>query len=434
MGRPVLVFEPSKGEYRRLLRRLPREEVRVFTPGNGRLSPLRFNPLEVPPRVTVGEHATAVADAISSVVDSTGPIGPLVTRTIIQCYLERGLDLDAEGRECTSFPTLFDAMDILPSVMEEQGYSASTRSDVEGAIAVRLGALIEGPQGRIFASRRSHPSLEDLIEHATVLELQALGPSVRTLFILFYLVSLVGVIRGRGPGASPCLFVLEEAHGVIGSRQGVRADAPDPGGAVTDLFYKIIAEFRAYGIGVVIVDQTPAAIPDLVRKNTLTKIVHRPADGEDAGLLASDLNLSGYRVPELKELRCGQVFLYHESLHAPVRVQVAAHPEYFEDMLDDELRTALRCAPWYPIHLARVLDADLQAILRLASRVLAGVVTGVVRSPEDPLRSAIERMNCLTNRAITLGLPKSVARRILAVHQRRLRDMVRATLQMPETA
>jgi len=49
----------------------------------------------------------------------------------------------------------------------------------------------------------------------------------------------------------------------------------DPRGHATRLVVRLLAEARAYGVGLVIIDQTPAAVAPEVSKNTTVKIVHR---------------------------------------------------------------------------------------------------------------------------------------------------------------
>ena len=57
------------------------------------------------------------------------------------------------------------------------------------------------------------------------------------------------------------VIVIEEAHNLVGAERTVMSpEVGDPRGHATRLVVRLLAEARAYGVGLVIIDQTPAAV------------------------------------------------------------------------------------------------------------------------------------------------------------------------------
>ena len=85
------------------------------------------------------------------------------------------------------------------------------------------------------------------------------------------------------------LTVVEEAHNVLAAPPGDGQGTGNPQQVVADLFSNMLSEIRAYGEGLMIVDQSPTKlIPDVI-KNTNYKIAHRMTARDDCAVMASAL-------------------------------------------------------------------------------------------------------------------------------------------------
>jgi len=78
------------------------------------------------------------------------------------------------------------------------------------------------------------------------------------------------------------LIVIEEAHNLVAAvRASTNPEVADSQGHASQLIVRLLAEVRAYGVGVLIVDQTPTAVAPEVLKNTNVKFPHRTTEKED---------------------------------------------------------------------------------------------------------------------------------------------------------
>lgn len=375
---PFVVLESSKSEYRRMLLRGGHwaRELRVFTPGNERLSPLRFNPFAVPTGCTVEEHIGQAEECFAGALPLWGPLPSLLGKGIRLAYERLGIEEDSLGEECATFPSMDDVLDATRKVVAEQGYLGEVKANVEAAIATRLEPLCRGSVGRLFGAHRSLPPVETLLRAPAVIELEALNADQKNLVALFLLTSLYRAVRSLGPSETlRTVIVIEEAHNLVGAERAVvNPEVGDPRGHATRLVVRLLAEARAYGVGLVIIDQTPAAVAPEVLKNTTVKIVHRITDGEDRERIAGGMVLDAVGEQELARLLAGEAFLYHDGLHRPVRIMVDRGPK--RSYLDDRaLRKLLVQQAWFAETARLQVESDLD--LRLAK--LKGVLAAAIR-------------------------------------------------------
>ena len=328
---PFLVLEPAKSEYRALAESGGdlASDLRIYTPGSDRLSPFRFNPLEVPPGVTVEEHISAIEACFAGAIPmSGGPLPSLLSEAIQSCYTSEGFrlgDMDAAGR---SWPTMKSLVAAAREIMEQRGYVGEVKANLATALDVRLSSLCQRSVGRMFSSERSSPSLDELLEWPTILEMDALNLDQQNLLVLFLLASIRERLMRKGPaGTLRHVVVLEEAHnliGVHGTQGPASADLADPRGHAARALSRYLAEIRAFGVGMLVVDQSPAAIAPDVLKNTSVKIVHRTVSTDDRDALAGAMLMDDHAHRELARLQVGEAYIYNERLYRPVRVACAS--------------------------------------------------------------------------------------------------------------
>lgn len=325
---PFLVLEPAKSEYRLLADSKGdlAKQLRVYSPGNERLSPFRFNPLEVPSGVTVEEHISSLETSFAGAIPmSGGPLPSLISEAIVACYQASGFrlgDSDITGR---AWPTMKTLVQAASGIMESRGYMGEVKANLQTAIDVRLKSLCQRSVGRMFSFEHSFPSVDELLKYPTILEMDSLNLDQQNLLALFLLTSIRERLTRKGPSKGlRHVIVLEEAHNLIGvqSAQGrVSEDFADPRGHAARFVVRLLAEIRAFGEGIMVVDQSPAAIAPEVLKNTSVKIVHRTVSEDDRDALAAAMLMDKYAHEELARLEVGTAFVYHERLYRPTLIQ-----------------------------------------------------------------------------------------------------------------
>ncbi|WP_346172167.1 ATP-binding protein [Streptomyces roseofulvus] len=329
---PWLVIEPAKAEYARIAGRLAaaaREDwtpedrnakggdeqgrntegrgapqVGVIRPGAVDVPPASLNPLEPEPGFPLQSHLDLVRALFLACFEGDEPFPQVLSRSLSECYTAAGWDLvtgeprpvhrpkylrnEPDVPRAARHPTLGDLQATARRVVETIGYGKEVTDNVRGFVDVRIGSLREGAPGRFFEG--GHPlDVGGLLSGNFVLELEALTNDQDKAFLMgAVLIRVVEHLRvHHGGGAVPLrhVLVVEEAHRLL------KNVTDGPAAAAVDLFASLLAEIRAYGEGVVIVEQIPTKIlPDVI-KNSALKIMHRLPAEDDRRAVGGTMNL-----------------------------------------------------------------------------------------------------------------------------------------------
>lgn len=325
-GIPFLVIEPVKTEYRVLktlqnhpdsyLKDLARQ-LRVYTPGNDAISPFRFNPLQVPEVITRDEHISQLQSCFEAAMPMGGPLQALIAEAIEEVYEKAGSG---------TFPQMADLLEAAGRIMADKKYEGEVRSNLQAAIEVRLGLLTRRSMGRTFQCLGSIPSVPDLLQYPTIIEMDYLSQDHACLLTLFLLSALRAHIKTDPKRRWKKLHhvtVIEEAHNIVGRTGSAKAseEIADPKAFAAHYVSRMLAELRALGEGIIIADQLPSAVAPEVVKNTGTKIAHRLVSNEDREDLGGAMLLDGIQIEEIARLEPGEAYFYTEGLHSPRRVR-----------------------------------------------------------------------------------------------------------------
>ena len=344
-GVPVLVIEPVKTEHRLLktlkdsddasARRLA-EEMEIYTPGNESISPFRYNCLESFPGIGVDEHIGNLMGCLMGVIPTT-PFLPMI--------LEESLEIRYEDYDLIENPPIMgELLETARAVIAEKGYSAEVLSDIRAASELRLGSLTKGVMGKIFQCRHSVPSIDRLISRPTLIELDHLAADKAALLTFFLLMSLrerLLSIPKTGKGLR-LVVVLEEAHNLVGRTGPAKPseESADPKAFAAEAICRMLVEFRALEVGVIIVDQHPSAVAPEVVKATGTKLAFRQVDKDDREDLGASMLLGPMEIEEIARLKSGEAYFYTEGLYGPRRIQTPNLHDRF-DLSKDVIRGAI---------------------------------------------------------------------------------------------
>ena len=320
-GIPFLVIEPVKSEYRSLIASIP--ELQVFTIGDEETAPFRLNVFEPPPGVKVQAHLENLEAVWNSSFVSYAPLPYVIKQVFAEAYRACGWDLakNARGR-----PVMFeDVRAQVERVVRGLGYERDVTMDVEAALKTRLTSLTLGGKGPLFSGEASTP-LEEVLGRPTVIELKDIQNDQEKAFVAALLLSnIASFAQARGLSRRLRHFTLvEEAHRLLPNVSTEKGDpeSADPRRRVVEQFGNMLAELRAYGEGLAVVEQIPTKIlPDAI-KNTATKVVHRVAHEEDRRVMAGAMNATDEQAAVFTALNPGEAVLSVEGHPVPVRVEV----------------------------------------------------------------------------------------------------------------
>ena len=216
---PFIVLEPAKTEYRALKTIEPfNDDLLIFTLGDERLSPFRFNPFEVPTGIPLERHISRLNACFIGAFNLFDPLPLLLDKAIRESYQKKDWFDDIVGGETDlEVPTLSDLCQEAEHVIEQSGYSEKLRDDFNAALLQRLDSLRRGSKGRMLDTGKSIP-FDELMSRPVILELDALNGDEKALLMMFILTFVYEYASANRPSGSPLshVLVVEEAHNLIG--------------------------------------------------------------------------------------------------------------------------------------------------------------------------------------------------------------------------
>ncbi|WP_416981362.1 ATP-binding protein [Streptomyces sp. T028] len=333
-GAPFLVVEPTKTEYRVLLRDEGLAgDLQVFTLGDETVSPFRLNPFEVPEGVSVGAHLDLLRSVFHASFGMWTPLPQVLEVCLHDVYTDRGWELTRGGNRrldvgcdrSAAFPTLSDLVRKVEEVVPRLGYEAEVTGNIRAALRTRINSLRTGGKGRMLDVHRSLP-IEHLLGRPTVLELDGMGDDDDKAFMMgLLMIRLAEHRRAQGDTEGLAhLLVMEEAHRLLANTEGKRGQEgeADVRGKAVETFTNLLSEVRAYGQGVVVVDQIPTKLAPDVLKNTNLKLAHRIVADDDREVLGATMVMTPAQNMALATLPVGRAAVFTDGEDAPLLLQV----------------------------------------------------------------------------------------------------------------
>ena len=335
---PWLVIEPAKAEYARMQGRLgAASPVLVIRPGDLASPPASLNPLEPEPGFPLQSHADLVRALFLAAFQADEPFPQILSQALAECYTAAGWDLvsgelrpqekpkylvsDPDQAARRRYPALGELQSAARTVVDNIGYGKEIAADVRGFVDVRIGSLRTGTPGRFFEG--GHPiDIGQLLRRNAVLELEPITSDQDKAFLMgAVLIRIVEHLRVHAP-AEPSglahLLLIEEAHRLLKNAE------EGPAAAAVELFASLLAEIRAYGEGVIIVEQIPAKISADVIKNTALKVMHRLPAKDDREAVGATMNLSDQQSETVVSLSPGLAAVTMDGADRPLLVRVTA--------------------------------------------------------------------------------------------------------------
>jgi len=418
-----LAIEPVKSEYAAMSARLAetahnadagpdsgRKSVTVINPADPESVPLSINPLTPEPGYPVQAHIDMVRALFLAAFDAPEPFPQIMSQALQRSYEECGWDpLTGAGRPDAdvppAVPTLARLQAAALAVIEDVGYGRELQADMRGFVDVRLRSLRTGSAGRFFEG--GHPAdIGALLDRNVVLALEDVANDEDKAFVIGTLiVRIVEHLRLRSKTAPTDglrhVIVVEEAHRLLrAGRRGASAHA-------VELFAGLLAEIRAYGEGIVIVEQIPAKlVPDAI-KNTALKVLHRLPAADDRQLVGATMNLDADQSRQVVSLPPGEAAVFTDGMDRPMRVRIPFGGER-ENSLSAKIKSVVppvagrrsaacgrACTSTRPCTLVEIRAADIvarspqDAWLRVWSEVY--VLAHVVNQPRPRVPVALRQ-------------------------------------------
>ena len=350
---PFLVIEPAKAEYRALATMDEfRDDLLVISAGIDRTAtcPLRLNPFDFEPGMDTDAnrvHVLTHIDRLKATFNASFPMYAsmpyILEEAILEVYRERGWDLgrsenrfvDVYNQDFRDYlPTLRDLYWKVTEVVRRKGYYQEQQMNIEAALKARLSSLLVGAKGTMLETPRSLPS-KDIFERPVIIELENLGDDDEKAFLMGLIVSRLyewrkATFSNNSTQALRHVLVIEEAHRLLANIPDTSAnmEASNPRGKAVSAFVDMLSEIRAYGEGVMVVDQLPSRVsPDIV-KGTGAKIVHRLLAVDDRENVGGTMGLEDAQIADLSLLRTGECVVSQDGDIKAFQVRVPKCEEH----------------------------------------------------------------------------------------------------------
>lgn len=342
---PWLVLEPSmKSEYRGLLAAPVGEELRVFTLADETGVPLHFNPLEIQPGVHVQQHIDGLVALFGAAFALPTPMPYVLGHALHRVYEERDWNLVSgihpRGPDLAPQPALSDLADTTAQLVSELGYDREITGNIQAGLLTRLRSLTIGGRGRMLDCPHSYP-MADLLRWPSVLEFSAMGSDEDKSFVLgALLLRLVEYRQNAGMSTNTRhLTLVEEAHRLLAAAApNQSSEEANARGKAVETFCNLLAEVRAFGESIVIVDQVPTKLAPDILKNTNLKLVHRLVSEDERRRVGGCMNLSEQQTSYLSTLPCGTAVVYMEGSEKPSLIRIPNHSRRYSERAYPEKR------------------------------------------------------------------------------------------------
>lgn len=335
---PFLVIEPVKGEYRSLLSKYPDTRIWTMRTSDAAMEGvevLQLNPFWFPEGANLAFHIDSIKTIISSAFDLSAAMPNIVEQCLYNVYLKAGWNIVTNCNiyqdilpETYLYPTFQDFTNEVAAYLDKSEFGEEVLGNYKGALLSRLRSFTNGSKGALLNTSR-HPDYGVIMNGRTIMELEGLADDADKCLVMgTILVQYYQYLKGHFHDSDKTknlkhIIVIEEAHRLFKNvkPQGKGAEGPDPTGQLVESLSNIMAEVRAFGEGMLIVDQSPTKIAEDVIKNSGTKIIHRIDHGEDIKLLQSAMLMPENTVG-FSALSQGEALIRSDAMLRPCKVKI----------------------------------------------------------------------------------------------------------------
>lgn len=319
---PFLTIEPTKTEYRSLIDLIP--EIRIFTPGKNSVSPFLVNPFIPPKGVTVETYAPSVATAFKAAFSMPNPLPDLFLKAVNDCYALYNWKKDSTVDDPAVKPFgMNEFIKVFKSNIEHSNYKGESKANIESAGVVRLVSMIE-QNSNIYDTIHSVP-IDELLEKPAVLELNAIADKQqKALIMAIILIQFCAYTKNNIAKDAKLknILLIDEAHVLLDG--GGQSGDPESAGAqatTVETMEDMIKEIRAYGMGIIIADQSPVSIGKEIVANTDVKIIFRLTEEENKKLIKGVTGMTDLDYESLVNLGVGEAYFDSGVFEGLLRIQ-----------------------------------------------------------------------------------------------------------------
>lgn len=324
---PFLVIEPAKTEYVDWAIQYNNEHsdtpIDIYIPGCKKYKTgfvpkqLKLNPFELvwldkSQEPNVLSHIDRLKSTFAAAFPMYDILPVLMEDLIYTVYQNKSTDwLTQEPIFGTTLPPTLNSMSVsVDKVIANRQYEERIERNMKACFHTRIDSLKRGWKGEMLNTVHSTP-WNELFQKPCIINLSYVGDDVDKSFFMAlilqflyeYCTALAETQRiDFNDNSCRHLTIIEEAHRVMAKCDN--QELPQYKSAM--MFSNMLSEIRAYGEGMLLVDQIPTRlIPDAI-KNTNLKITHRLVAEDDCKAIGEAMGLNDDQRKVISKLLTGQ--------------------------------------------------------------------------------------------------------------------------------
>lgn len=324
---PFLVIEPAKTEYVdwaiQYNNEHPDTPIDIYIPGCKKYKTgfvpkqLKLNPFELVwldknQEPNVLSHIDRLKSTFAAAFPMYDILPVLMEDLIYTVYQNKSTDwLTQEPVFGTTLPPTLNSMSVsVDKVIANRQYEERIERNMKACFHTRIDSLKRGWKGEMLNTVHSTP-WNELFQKPCIINLSYVGDDVDKSFFMAlilqflyeYCTALAETQRiDFNDNSCRHLTIIEEAHRVMAKCDN--QELPQYKSAM--MFSNMLSEIRAYGEGMLLVDQVPTRlIPDAI-KNTNLKITHRLVAEDDCKAIGEAMGLNDDQRKVISKLLTGQ--------------------------------------------------------------------------------------------------------------------------------
>ena len=330
---PFLVIDPSTTEFRELCERV--DNLRVFTAGDEDTAPFRYNPFHVLPGVPIHKHIENLATCFIAYWPTEGILVEHIMKVFRRVYTLAGWDPLTNTRGRTII--LSDLTEAKEIVISELEYGSRLNQDLIGAFKARFESVLDDPILAVMLNTERGMTIPELLECPAVLEMRGLSESKAGLVASLILTNIAEFLEAKGRLQNQELkyvLVLEEAHHFLKqvNTGGTLFDSHAIQQQAINAIVGLLREARGYGLGAIILDQSPSELATAAVKLPGITITHFLKDSRERALVGSQANLTESQTGYIGELKRGEAIAHSGFSEQAVDVQIPHFKEKYMGM------------------------------------------------------------------------------------------------------
>lgn len=336
IDRPFFVIEPAKTEYVDWAIEYnksisdPKKRIKIFMPGCDKYSKYNYtpdklglNPFEVinipNSEMRVLSHIDRLKSTFAAAFPMQDILPVILERLLYKLYTDIHQMINKADRSSymkNGIPTLESVnAPLIDKLMTEIGYGKENTQNISAALRTRFKSLKLGWKKELLNNKELQGmSWKELFGTPVVFNLSYAGDDQDRAFIMSLLMQFLYEYRIAESetgtfsfNANECrhLVVVEEAHRIMANC--INPESPQYKSGL--MFSNMLSEIRAYGQGMMIVDQVPTRLIADAIKNTNIKIIHKLVSADDSQLISECIGLTPNQQKVIAKLSIGQAVL-----------------------------------------------------------------------------------------------------------------------------